>query len=413
MMVRPRGPRGMPRASDAGFSLIEMLVATAILLVVTGGIFSLLNPAHGTYRAQPEVSDMQQRLRVAVDDLQRDLVMAGAGTYSGPINGSLINYFAPLLPYTVGTIVAGSPDNPDPSAITIMYVPPTNSQTTIRDDMPQNSAELKVNAQPGCPTNNPLCGFEIGMRALIFDDLGNYDIFTVTQVQDDALHLQHRDDRYTTAYDAGSYITEIMSRTYYLNRAERRLYFFDGYKTNLPMVDNVVDLRFDYFGEPMPPALRRPVSDKDPKLGPWTTYGPKPPEMIKTNTKSDWGMGENCAFKVENGQQVGRLENWLGGDPPGTLVPIPYSELSDGPWCPGYANPKGDPLPNRYDADMLRVRQVRVTIRVQVGPDSLRGKNPAGQTLFVNPGSSRSAEGFVPDQEIRFDVTPRNMNIGR
>ena len=44
---------------DAGFSLVEMLIATTIMLAVTGGIFSLLNPAQGTYRAQPEVSDMQ------------------------------------------------------------------------------------------------------------------------------------------------------------------------------------------------------------------------------------------------------------------------------------------------------------------------------------------------------------------
>jgi hypothetical protein len=110
---------------------------------------------------------------------------------------------------------------------------------------------------------------------------------------------------------------------------------------------------------------------------------------------------------------VGRLDDWLGGAPAGTLVPIPYSELNDGPWCPGFSNSKGDELPNRFDADLLRIRKVRVTIRVQVGSESLRGANPVGQTLFINPGSSRTAEGFIPDQEIRFEVTPRNMNIGR
>ena len=31
---------------------------------------------------QPEVSDLQQRLRVGIDTLQKDLVMAGAGTRS-------------------------------------------------------------------------------------------------------------------------------------------------------------------------------------------------------------------------------------------------------------------------------------------------------------------------------------------
>jgi type II secretory pathway pseudopilin PulG len=396
--------------SEAGFSLLETMVSTAILVVIMGGIFSYLNPSQGTYRAQPEVSDMQQRLRVAVDALQRDLVMAGAGTYSGSGVGALGNFFSPLLPHSVGTLVPGSPDEPDPTAITIMYVPPTSAQTTIRTDMPNESAELKVEAQSGCPVDDPLCGFEEGMRVIIFSNEGAYDVFTITNVQDDALHLQHRDDKFTTTYSAGSYITAVESHTYYLNANENRLYHYDGYQTNLPMVDNVVGLRFEYFGEPMPPMLRKPVTDP---TGPWTTYGPKPPPVGSDPSSDDWGAGENCAFMLSGGLQVGRLDDWLAGEPEGTLVPIPYEELSNGPWCPGYANSKGEELPNRFDADMLRVRKIRVTVRVQVGSESLRGANPAGQTLFVNPGTSRTATGYIGDQEIRFEVAPRNMNIGR
>jgi len=248
------------------------------------------------------------------------------------------------------------------------------------------------------------------MRALIFDPSGAYDIFTVTQVQDDALHLQHRDDKFTTAYNSGAWITEIASHTYYLNEAEHRLYHYDGYQSNLPLVDNVVDLRFEYFGEPIPPMLRKPVSDP---VGPWTTYGPKPPPLGTNYSSDDWGAGENCLFQVVNGQQVPRLPDLSAGAPAGSLVPIPYNQLNDGPWCPGSTNDSGDTLPNRYDADMLRVRKIRVTLRVQVAPDSLRGVNPNGQTLFMNPGTAKAGNAYVPDQEIRFEVTPRNMNIGR
>jgi hypothetical protein len=398
------------RRFEAGYSLLELLISTSILVVVTGSIFGLLNPAQGTYRAQPEVSDMQQRLRVAVESMQRDLFMAGGGTYQGAINGSLLNYFSPILPHSVGTLAPGDPDLPNPQAITIMYVPPTNSQTTIRDDMPNESAELKVNAQPGCPVSNELCGFEEGMRALIFDPSGAYDIFTITHVQESALHLQHRDDKFTTSYVAGAWITQFASHTYYLNANERRLYHYDGYQSNLPLVDNVVDLRFEYFGEPMPSVLRKPVTDP---VGPWTTYGPKPPTLGLDYDSDDWGAGENCLFQVVNGQQVPRLPDLLGGAAPGALIPIPYEMLNDGPWCPGFSNDKGDELPNRFDADMLRVRKIRVTVRVQVGPEWLRGTNPDGSMLFTNPGTSKSGNTLVPDQEIRFEVTPRNMNIGR
>ena len=66
---------------EHGFSLIEMTVAMAVMLVVTGSIFALLNPGQGNFVAEPEVADMQQRTRLAADTLYKDLVMVGSGSY--------------------------------------------------------------------------------------------------------------------------------------------------------------------------------------------------------------------------------------------------------------------------------------------------------------------------------------------
>ena len=404
-----------------GFTLIEMMVSMAIMTVVVAGVFSLLNPSQGTYQAQPEVSDMQQRLRVAADSINKDLMMAGAGMYSGNMIGTLDAYFSPLLPHRVGTIVsdpAGSfRANPQcpltcSSAITIMYVPTTTAQTTIRTDMPQPSSELKVSDQAGCPEGDPLCGFKEGMQVLIMNPSGAYDIFTITNVQDDALHLQHRDDKFTTAYPAGSWITQIESHTYYLedNGIDTfRLRHYDGYKTDLPIVDNVVDFRVEFFGDPSPPLVVKPATDPQ---GPWTTYGPRPPGLGQNNDDDPWPVSENCLFTVDGatGLQVPRPEIQTLGTPDAAPVLMPAAMLTDGPWCPADKNSSGDDLPNKYDADMLRVRQVRVTLRVQVAKTLLRG--PAG-VLFRHAGTSRGGERFVPDQEIRFDVAPRNLNLGR
>ena len=60
------------------------------------------------------------------------------------------------------------------------------------------------------------------------------------------------------------------------------------------------------------------------------------------------------------------------------------------------------------DADLLRIRRVRFTLRVQTALASLRG--PAG-LLFTHGGLSRAAGRTVPDVEIQFDVTPRNLNL--
>jgi hypothetical protein len=86
------------------------------------------------------------------------------------------------------------------------------------------------------------------------------------------------------------------------------------------------------------------------------------------------------------------------------LVPLEPATFTDGPWCPDAVNP------NRFDADLLRIRRIVVTLRVESAAASLRG--PAGP-LFARGGTASTAHGLVPDQEIRFDVTPRNMNLLR
>src|SRR5712691_8427592 len=90
--------RAASNGPEAGFTLVEMIVATAIMMTVTATVFTVLNPAQGIFLAQPEMSDMQQRLRVGVDALTHDLVMAGAGAYSGSQSGSLAGFFAPIVP---------------------------------------------------------------------------------------------------------------------------------------------------------------------------------------------------------------------------------------------------------------------------------------------------------------------------
>lgn len=383
-------------ADQEGFSLIEMLVSVSIMLAVTAGVFSLLNPAHGTYQAQPEVSDMQQRMRVGADTLFKDLVMAGAGSYMGTQTGSLLYFFAPILPFRMGRINQDPPGTYRSDTITLMFVPPTVAQTTIAQPMPQTSAEIKVNQESGCPNNDPLCGFSVGMTVLIYDDTGSYDTFTLTEIQDNALHLQHNEDDFSKVYSDAppAKITQINSYTYYLNTATNQLIQYDDGATETPIADNVVGLKFEYYGDAQPPALLVPGD-----LSKGMTYGPKPPAVGVT--AGAWPPGENCTIQVVGGQQVPRLAVLGGGT---GLVKLDQSILTDGPWCPDAANP------NRWDADLMRVRKIAVTLRVQAAVASLRGT--AG-TLFAKGGTATAGNQIVPDQEVRFEVTPRNLNLGR
>jgi prepilin-type N-terminal cleavage/methylation domain-containing protein len=190
-------------------------------------------------------------------------------------------------------------------------------------------------------------------------------------------------------------------RTYWLKADDRAgvyqlMSYAGGASADVPVVDNVVGLAFEYFGDPEPPRMIRPLSDP---TGPWTTYGPPPAR----GPSGPYVAGENCVFAA-NGTDLSdaRLPALA---PAGVhLVPLPAEQLTDGPWCPD------DGAAERWDADLLRVRAIAVTLRVQAAAAWLRG--PAGN-LFAHGGTSGSARRWLPDIEVRFTVAPRTLNLGR
>ena len=329
---------------ERGFTIVEVLIATLIMMVIVGATFMLLNPAQGMFAVQPEVSDMQQRLRVAIDMIAKDVMMAGAGISSGPMTGPLGHTLAAVLPYRVGATGADSSDEYFSDRISVLYVPGSVGQTKTGDPVASTVPAVTVTNEPGCPIGNAACGIDKGMAVLIMDESGAWDAFTVADVQGAALQLQHRGPQLSKVYDAGAVLSQLSMVTYWLKTdpltQTDQLMRYDGNRSDLPIADNVVGLAFEYFAAPPP--------------------GAPDPELVK----------------------------------------LPKTELTDGPWRPDGVSP------GHYDADLLRVRSVRVTLRVQIANRSYRG---AAGPFFVHGGTSNGGERYVPDQEITFDVAPRNL----
>ena|SRR6267378_4434048 len=411
-------------ARERGFSLLEMTMAMALMMVVVGSVFSMMNPAQGSFSTEPEVADMQQRLRVAQDTLYKDLVMAGAGAYLGGQTGSLIYFFPPVLPFRQGAIgdapvgsfsraADGVLDTTD--TITVIYVPSTTAQTTLARDV-VGGGVLRVNGESDCPRNpdgtaQNLCGFKAGMTVLIFDNAGNYDTFTITSLNDATANItvNRPVDAVMTKYAGGvpatpgiAKVVQAVFRTYYLRKDRYQLVYYDGSTgPDVPVVDNVVDLSFEYWGDPNPP-MRTSKAISDP-IGPWQTYGPRP-TIGPSGTA--YPASENCAFTYDGSQHLPRLPVLPSGANPNALVKLTEAQLTDGApgWCPDVNNA------NRYDVDLLRIRKIVVTVRVQAALDAMRG--PAS-VLFKAGGTSRTATKWIPDQEVKFQVSPRNLNLGR
>ena len=76
--------------SDAsGFSLIELTIALVVTLIITGAMYGLLAGGQSAFRREPELSDRQANIRVAMDlvaakmslgsEIMKDIGNAGSG----------------------------------------------------------------------------------------------------------------------------------------------------------------------------------------------------------------------------------------------------------------------------------------------------------------------------------------------
>ncbi len=108
---------------QAGFSLMEVLVATALMVVIMGTTLRALSDATHANEAVTLMADSQENLRAAMNYMTKDLIEAGEGLPQGgipiPNSATLLNP-APALASAVnrpGPI--GGPATFPPSFLTL------------------------------------------------------------------------------------------------------------------------------------------------------------------------------------------------------------------------------------------------------------------------------------------------------
>jgi hypothetical protein len=101
------------RNRERGFTLTEVMVATAIMIIVFVGILMLYDRANNVFKTSNESADMQQNLRVAYDRVLADVRMAGFDyKRGGPLMpGQTAAAWAPARAYAAGTIVTPTTPN--------------------------------------------------------------------------------------------------------------------------------------------------------------------------------------------------------------------------------------------------------------------------------------------------------------
>jgi prepilin-type N-terminal cleavage/methylation domain-containing protein len=207
-----------------GFSLVELLVAMAVMVSVSGAILSLILAGQSIARAQPEAADLQQRARIALQTLATELAFAGAGLDRGPLAGGLSRFFAPIESVDGG--------------LTVWYVSSREAQGTLAAPLAGGATDLLLQIARNCPALSPGCAFMPGTTALVFDAHGCHDVLRVEDVRPMSLHVKETLRR--CDYSAGAAIGEGEVRTYRVDPATRQLLRRDeATGASVPVLDNI------------------------------------------------------------------------------------------------------------------------------------------------------------------------------
>ena len=86
------------RTSQSGFSLVELMVAITVTLIIMGSVYGLIAQGQSAFGREPLLSDRQQQIRIAMDRIQRDVIVGGM---------SLGNYFETFTPGLNAVVPAG------------------------------------------------------------------------------------------------------------------------------------------------------------------------------------------------------------------------------------------------------------------------------------------------------------------
>lgn len=355
----------MSHRADGGLTLVEALVAMALAVLAAGGVMLLASWQVTIAMTTPEALDLQQRARAAMTAIVNELSMAGAGPTAGARDGPLVRYFAPILPRALQD---DSSSVVRDDVVSVVFVPVARAQSTIATALGPSETTVVVSELTNCPQGVPACGVEEGSGLVLFDRAGRFDVAAASAVNGNEVSLRRRLGDAGPAFDPGASIVAAESHVFYIDAARRQLRHHDADRTDSAVVGDVVQMSVEYFGDVTAPWEPRPPLD-----------------------------AANCLYDIGG---VPRPELTLLGPPPFTLLPLPLSRFADGPWC-GEGG-------TQFDADLLRVRLVRVRLRLQATPAAVRG--PVGHTV---PGTSRRPAATVPDLEITFDVAPRNLGVIR
>ena len=108
---------GTPGAQQ-GFSLVEFLLSTLIMLIIAGSVFSLLSQTETTASYQTEVQGVLENTRIAMETVERILQQAGNDPLGAGFPGIIITSSTQVRVQSDITGLGPGADKGDPDGVT-------------------------------------------------------------------------------------------------------------------------------------------------------------------------------------------------------------------------------------------------------------------------------------------------------
>ncbi|HTM27129.1 MAG TPA: type II secretion system protein [Vicinamibacterales bacterium] len=236
-------------STNRGFTLVEVLVALALMVTLGGAILSLVVCGQSIARTQPEAADLQQRARVAIQAIRQDLALAGAGLDRGPLAGALSQFFPAMTPSIDG-------------GLTIWYVAGRDAQAALAAPAGPGATEVALASAGVCPTSEQACAFRASTSAILFTAAGCHAVVRIDRADLSALQLHG--PLTGCAFAAGSAVAQGEVRTFRVDPMAHQLIRRDeATGLSLPVLDGVDSMQVEYFA-----AASADAAPVDPSLDP-------------------------------------------------------------------------------------------------------------------------------------------------
>jgi prepilin-type N-terminal cleavage/methylation domain-containing protein len=210
-LVAPASPKG---SHQAGFTLIELMVASAVFVTVIGVLLAFLGRDERAREVTYHVAESRQSARSALEFMVSEIRMAGSGV-SVPVVTSVASGDSLILYAVTPDTIGGRPEK-----ITILGQF-GGVETTVREKMLDASSVIEVESTDG---------FADGDLVVITNN-SFADLFEVTQVLTGSENLEHNaTSSYNQpgghkpwppgGYDVGSRVFKADLVSYYVDRQD-------------------------------------------------------------------------------------------------------------------------------------------------------------------------------------------------